>query len=60
MKKFKDQKLPKKALQHVKGGSCNSGCTTFYARGTNSGEGDPCQFAISGCWGIISFGLCCI
>ncbi|OJJ18581.1 hypothetical protein BKI52_23505 [marine bacterium AO1-C] len=59
MKKFKNRKLSKSALQQVKGGVCSSGCTDFYARERDAGEGDFCEFAFSGCPGTIQNGLCC-
>ncbi|HAS46929.1 MAG TPA: hypothetical protein DCS93_40965 [Microscillaceae bacterium] len=65
MKKFKIQNLniqeiSRDAQRHINGGAGSSGCTDFYARGRDAGEGDPCEFAFSGCVGTITNGLCCI
>jgi len=65
MKKFKIQNLniqevSREDQRQIKGGFGCSGCTDFFARGHDAGEGDPCEFAISGCLGTIQNGLCCV
>ena len=59
MKDFKDQQLSKRTLEQIKGGFGSSNCTNFYARGIDAGEGDACEFAITGQFGTIQNGLCC-
>ena len=60
MKDFKNQQLSKRTLEQIKGGFGSGFCTNFYARAVDAGEGDFCEFAMTGQRGTIHNGLCCI